>query len=183
MIPAESEEAEIPTLSVQRGSDGNFYWTLTTNGSTEFLRTRVSDGWAPHAVDSVQRVFLSVNDYRDSLVVMLKDSTKFVLPKQYTVSLTDVQGNPIGESISMQNNSEFFIRYTANGPDVGLSLLAQGGFSADKQNLEDGSPCIRIQAPVSFESGTGKVMAVFTFVTSTAPVTVIKTITIEQEEG
>lgn len=182
MIPAESEEAEIPTLSVQRGSDGNFYWTVTTNGSTEFLRTRVSDGWAPHAVDSVQRVFLSVNDYRDSLVVMLKDSTKFVLPKQYTVSLTDVQGNAIGESITMKNNSDFYIRYTANGPDVGLSLLAQGGFTADKQYLENGDPCIKVHSPGSFQSGTGKVMAVFTFATSTAPVTVIKTITIEEEE-
>lgn len=182
MIPAESEEAEIPQLSVQRGSDGNFYWTVTTNGSTEFLRTRVSDGWAPHAVDSVQRVFLSVNDYRDSLVVVLKDSTKFVLPKQYTVSLSDVQGNPIGETISMQPNSDFFIRYTANGPDVGLSLLGQGGFKADKQYLENGDPCIRVHAPSAFVSGAGKVMAVFTFATSTAPVTVIKTLTVLEEE-
>ena len=182
-ISAESEEAEIPQLSVTRDKDGQYYWTVTTKGKTEFLRTRVSGNWAPRAVDSVQRVFLAVNNYTDSLVVMLKDSTKFVLPKEYTVTLTDTAGRPIGDEITMSNNQEITLLYQANGTDIGLSLIPQGGFKANQGVLEDGkTPCIVIKSPGSFTEISGKVMAVFTFNTSTAPVTIIKTIYIKPED-
>ena len=180
-ISAESEEAEIPQLSVTRDKDGQYYWTVTTKDSTEFLRTPVGDGWEPHAVDSVQRVFLDVKNYQDSLVVLLKDSTKFVLPKQYTVTFADMAGNAIDDQIAMSASSEFTLCYTANGPDVGLSLIAQGGFTASHSKLKNGDPCIVIQSPAFFSEGSGKIMAVFTFATSSAPVTVIKTINIREK--
>ena len=124
-----------------------------------------------------------MNNYTDSLVVMLKDSTKFVLPKEYTVTLTDTAGRPIGDEITMSNNQEITLLYQANGTDIGLSLIPQGGFKANQGVLEDGkTPCIVIKSPGSFTEISGKVMAVFTFNTSTAPVTIIKTIYIKPED-
>lgn len=180
-ISAESEEAEVPQVSVTRDKDGNYYWTVTTKDSTEFLRTAVGSGWAPHAIDSVQRVFLDVKNYQDSLVLWLKDSTKFVLPKQYTVNLTDAAGKAVGDQITMPTNSDFTVCYQANGPDASVSLLAQGGFTAKHSRLENGDPCFIIHSPASWTEGSGKVMAVFTFANSSAPITVIKTINIGEE--
>ena len=180
-ISAESEEAEVPQVSVTRDKDGNYYWTVTTKDSTEFLRTAVGSGWAPHAIDSVQRVFLDVKNYQDSLVLWLKDSTKFVLPKQYTVNLTDAAGKAVGDQITMPTNSDFTVCYQANGPDASVSLLAQGGFTAKHSRLENGDPCFVIHSPASWTEGSGKVMAVFTFANSSAPITVIKTINIGEE--
>jgi len=178
-IPAESEQAEVPQLAITRDSDGQFYWSVTTKDSTEFLRTMVSGEWAPRAIDSVKSIFSAVNNYSDSLVVVLKDNTRFVLPKEYTVSFSDTAGNTIDGEISMQPSEAFTLLYQANGPDVEVSLLAQGGFYADLRTLDSGQSCIVIRSPGSFTSSSGKVMAVFTFHTSTTPVTVIKTINIK----
>ncbi|MBR1539481.1 MAG: hypothetical protein IJ636_08260, partial [Bacteroidales bacterium] len=177
-IPAESEQAEVPQLSVTRDSDGEYYWTITTAKGAEFLRTRVSGQWVPQAIDSVTRIFSAVRNYPDSLVVLLKDNTKFVLPKQYSVSFTDTLGVRIDGRLSMEPNAETTILYQANGPDVGLTLIPQGGFTADHRTRANGSPCIVLRSPGSFTEDSGKIMAVFTFATSTAPMTVIKTFTI-----
>lgn len=181
-IPAVSEQAEVPHVSVTRDSDGQFYWTVTTKDGTEFLRTRVSDEWVPRAVDSVTRVFSSVNNHADSLVILLKDNTKFVLPKQYSVSITDTLGVEIGNQLSMQTPGETTLLYKAYGPDAKLSLIAQGGITADHGTRENGDPCIIVRSSGALTANTGKVMAVFTFATSTAPVTVIKTINITPRE-
>lgn len=180
-IPAESEQAEVPQVSVTRDADGQYYWTVTTGGGSEFLRTLVDKEWQPRAVDSVTRVFSAVKNYTDSLVILLKDSTKFVLPKEYTVSFADTLGHAIGNTLTMQTSAETTLVYKANGPDVGLSLIPEAGFYADQRTLANGDPCIVIRSPGSFASGSAKVMAVFTFATSTSPVTVIKTLTIRRE--
>ena len=89
-ISASSESVQVPQVSVTRDRDGQFYWTVTTGGNVEFLRYQVDGNWEPRVVDSTARAFSSVKNYSDSLVVVLKDTTtRFVLPKQYAVTLTD----------------------------------------------------------------------------------------------
>ena len=180
-ISAESESVETPLVSVSRDEDGDFYWVVISQDSTEFLRTKVDDKWQPHAIDSVRSIFTSVKDYSDSLVVVLKDSTRFVLPKQYTVSFSDADGNPVGDHFAMKENSQAVIRYKVNGNNPSLTLLAQGGFTATTATLESGEPCIAVQSPYRITEGQGKIMAVFTFPGTVSPVTLVKTITVTKE--
>ena len=180
-ISASSEEVKVPRVSVTRDKDGQYYWTVTTGDSTEFLRFLVDSTWTPRAVDSVSRAFSSVKNYADSLVVVLKDTTtRFVLPKQYTVSITRENGTPVNGKLSMAKGSEVRLLYVANGPTPAVALVTQGGFTATTET-ESGLNYIRIKAPASIPGTNGKVMAFFTFTTKNAPVTVIKTITITQE--
>lgn len=180
-ISASSEAVQVPQVSVERDQDGQYYWTVTTGDSTEFLRVRVGDQWSPRAVDSVARVFSSVTDYADSLVIVLRDSTtRFVLPKQYTVSLTKEDGTPVDGPLMMRGGQQIRIRYVANGPSATLTLVAQGGFSATTETTAGGN-YIRIKAPASFPEKAGKILAVFSFSMEEMPVTVIKTILIEKE--
>ena len=176
-ISASSETVQVPQVSVTRDKDGQFYWTVTTGGSTEFLRFKVDASWTPRAVDSVSRAFSSVRNYTDSLVIVLKDSTtRFVLPKQYSVSLTDAGGASVEDGISMKAGQETVISYTAYGTGATLTLLAQGGFTATAE-----SGRIRIKAPDAIPAGGGKVMAFFSFSAKDVPVTIIKTIPIKKE--
>lgn len=181
MIPAASEEMPAPVVSITQGDDGEYYWTVTTGDKSEFLRYRVADAWEPHAVDSVTRAFHAVRNYSDSLVVVLKDTTvRFVLPKQYTVVLTTSAGAVVDDTLQMRerkDGDEAVLRYVAYGVDASLSVLAQGGFTAKSETTGAGTGTLRIKAPPKFASGSGKVMAVFTF-PGASPVTVVKTITI-----
>ena len=181
-IPATSEEVPAPVVSITRGDDGQFYWTVTTGDNTELLRFLVDDEWTPRAIDSMSRAFHAVRDYTDSLVVVLQDTTlRFSLPKQYTVKLTDKTGATVGETIKMKQKAggdEAVLNYTAYGVDATLTLLVQGsGFTATNTSSGTGTGTIRIKAPAKFDSGSGRVVAVFTFPGAT-PVTVVKTITI-----
>ena len=180
-ISAESESVETPLVSVKQDTDGNFYWVVITRDSTEYLRTEVDGKWQPYAVDSVRSIFSDVRDYTDSLVVVLKDSTRFVLPKQYTVRFTDAAGNPIGNSFAMKDNSQAVIRYTVYGSNPTLTLLTQGGITATTSTLESGEPCIAVKSPYHITDGQSKIMAVFTFPGDVSPVTLVKTITINKE--
>ena len=180
-IPATSEEVPVPIVSIAQGDDGQFYWTVTTGDSTEFLRFRVDDEWTPRAIDSMSRAFHAVRNYNDSLVVVLRDTTiRFSLPKQYTVKLTDKTGATVGETIQMRQKAggdEAVINYLAYGVNASLTLLVQGGFTVTDVPSGPGSGSIRIKAPAAFESRAGRVVAIFTFPGAT-PVTVVKTITI-----
>ena len=183
-IPATSDAVEVPQVSVTRDTDGQYYWTITLGGKNEFLRYPVDDAWEPHAIDSVKRAFLSVNNYNDSLVVMLKDSTRFVLPKQYSVSLTDAGGTAVGESITMRaipSRDEAVLTYTIYGTEASVSLMSQGGFSVKQEIIDKRTGRIRIKAPADFNSGEGKVVAVFTFPADT-PVSTFKSIVINKNE-
>ncbi|MBR5101307.1 MAG: hypothetical protein IKX34_08440 [Bacteroidales bacterium] len=180
-ISASSETVTVPRVSIARDKDGQFYWTVTTGDNTEFLRFLVDSTWTPRAIDSVSRAFSSVKNYRDSLVIVLKDSSaRFVLPKQYTVSITQENGTPVGETLAMKNSGEVLLRYVANGPTPTVALVTQGGFTATTET-QSGVNYIRIKAPESFPAAYSKIMAFFTFTTNNAPVTVIKTINITQE--
>lgn len=179
-IPAVSDTVPVPLVSVTRDKDGQYYWTVTTGGKTEFLRFPVDSTWTPHAVDSVARVFSSVKNYSDSLVIVLKDkTTRFNLPKQYTVTLTDENGNAFTGTLTMKEKQEALLFYVANGPSAKLTLLAQGGFTAVEET-QDGETCIRITAPSSFTTEAGKVMAIFSFEAKSGPVTLIKNINIKK---
>lgn len=176
MIPAASDAVETPLVSVEVGDDGNFYWAVTTGGKTELLRFAVDSTWNPRAVDSVKGPFRTVRDYNDSLVLVLKAGQRYVLPKQYSVWLTDEAGAAVEGTIKMKELStgdKVTVKYTAHGPSCTLSLLPQGGFTAKAV-----SGGFTITAPPKFNDGEGKVVAVFSFNTGTAPVSVIKTIEI-----
>jgi len=181
-ISAESESVETPLVSVTLDSLGHYYWTVITKDSTELLRTKVGDTWVPEAVDSVASIFSAVTDYPDSLVVVLKDNTRFVLPKVYTVSLTAPDGSAVTDQLTMKEREVVVLRYTASGSNPSLSLVTQGGFIATEGTLDTGETYISVKAPASFASGTGKVMAFFTFPSTPSPITVIKTITINKED-
>ena len=181
-ISAESESVETPLVSVTLDSLGHYYWTVITKDSTELLRTKVGDEWVPEAVDSVTSIFNSVTDYADSLVVVLKDNTRFNLPKVYTVSITAPDGSAVTDHLAMKEDSQVVLRYTANGPSPALSLVTQGGFTATDGTLSSGEKFITLKAPRTFSDGTGKLMAFFTFQNSTSPITVVKTITITKED-
>ena len=179
-ISAESGSVEVPLVSVTRDSDGQYYWVIITQDTTEFLRTKIDGDWQPRAIDSVQRIFLSVDNYPDSLVVVLKDNSRFVLPKQYSVFLTDTVGKAIGDHLTMQESSETIIRYVANGNNASLALLTQGGISAKEAKLDNGDPCIVVKTPRSFTGKGTKIVAVFTF-PDYSPITIVKTITVTKE--
>jgi hypothetical protein len=174
-ISAESESVETPRVDVKQDTDGQYYWVVVTQDTTEFLRTKVSGIWEPRAVDSVARVFDSVSDYKDSLVLVVRNTAaRFVLPKQYTVSLP--------EQLAMKPGTSTAVRFVANGSNPSLSLMAQGGFSATDSTAVSGATFIKIKAPSTITNGTGKVMAIFTFPAETSPITVVKTITISKED-
>ncbi len=178
-VPADSDPVEVPLVGIARDTvDSQFYWTVTAGDSTRFLRSLVDSVWTPKAVDSVSRVFLSVRDYPDSLVVVRKDSTKFVLPKQYSVSIFDSNGAAVADRLDMAPGQRATLRYRASGTGVSLTLLTQGGFSATRQT----DSTFVIQAPGSFTSGQGRVVAVFSFQNGASPVTVVKTINIYKKE-
>ena len=183
-VPATSDSVEIPLVSITRDSDGEYYWTITLGGKTEFLRFRVDGQWTPHAIDSVARVFSSVTNYADSLVVVLKEGgSKFVLPKHYTVDITDSAGNRIDGTLAMPEvpgGAETLLSYTAYGAKPTLSLMAQGGVTAWIDD-SGGSPGIRVKAPSLFGTQPGKVMAIFTF-PGDSPVSVVKTITVKKQD-
>lgn len=180
-ISASSETVQVPQVSVTQDKDGQFYWTVTTGGSTEFLRYQVDDTWTPRAVDSVARAFSAVRNYTDSLVIVLKDSTtRFVLPKQYSVSLTNAAGKTVDGSLSMKGGQETLLYYTAYGTGATLTLMAQGGFTATAET-SSGKNGIRIKAPAAIPDEGGKVMAIFSFSAENVPVTIIKTINIKKE--
>lgn len=177
-ISASSDAVQVPQVSVTRDTDGHLYWTVTTGTNTEFLRYEIEGAWEPRAVDSVERAFSAVTNYADSLVVVLKDGkTRFVLPKQYTASITRANGSPVGETLPMKNGEEIILNYAAYGPDAALTLIAQGGFTATV--LSGGR--IRIKAPDAIPGNGGKVMAFFSFSAKNAPVTLIRTIHITKE--
>ena len=176
MIPAASDEVEVPLVSVEAGDDGYFYWAMTLGGTTQLLRQKVGSDWRPRAIDSVKSAFSDVRDYSDSLVVVLKGGQRYVLPKQYSIWMTDAKGKPIGDSIVMKEvagGDKAEIRYTVNGPAYTLSLIVQGSFAVTRT---DGG--FTITAPQQFASGEGKVAAVFSFESGLNPVTVVKTITV-----
>lgn len=181
-MSASSEEVSVPQVSVVRDTDGQYYWAVTTGDNTEFLRFKVDEAWTPRAIDSVSRAFSSVKNYQDSLVIVLRDSTtRFNLPKQYTVSLSTEQGTPVDGSLSMKKGTSVRLMYVANGPTPSVALATQGGYTATTET-QSGLNYIRIKAPSSFTAPSGKIMAFFTFTTKNAPVTVIKTIHITQED-
>ena len=179
-LSAENEQVDVPKLSILRADDGQYYWALTSsNGQVEYLRYNVGGEWKPVAIDSVARTFSAINNYTDSLVVVMKDKkTRFVLPKQYTVVISDAGGIPIDQSVSVAPGSETVLSYVAYGNGATLSLIAQGGITAKAVTLEDGGNGILVKAPANFKSGTGKIMAIFSFPSDKTPVTVIKTITV-----
>ena len=180
-ISAESESVETPLVSVQQDTDGNFYWVVITRDSTEFLRTKVDEKWQPYAVDSVKSIFSSVKDYTDSLVIVLKNNTRFVLPKQYSVYFTDVNGKAIGDTFAMKENSQAVIRYQANGSNPSLSLLTQGGFSATATTDTTGKPYILVKSPKTINADQGKIVAVFTFPGDVSPVTIVKSLAVTKQ--
>ena len=180
-ISAESESVETPLVSIQQDTDGNFYWVVISQDSTEFLRTKVDERWQPTAVDSVRSIFTSVQDYTDSLVVVLKNNTRFVLPKQYSVYFSDTLGNPVVNTFSMKENSQAEIRYRVHGSNPSLSLLTQGGFTATASVGEGGEPCIIVKSPYHINAGQGKIVAVFTFPGEVSPVTIVKSIAITKQ--
>lgn len=176
-ISASSEPVTVPQLSVTQDKDGQYYWTVSTGGDTEFLRFLVNGNWTPKAVDSVARAFSAVRDYPDSLVVVLKDSTtRFVLPKQHTVSLSFADGRPVDGTLQMRNGQEIRLSYVTYG-HASLTLLTQGGFTATDEGGK-----IRIKAPAAIPDSGGKVMAFFSFSPDHTPVTLIKTIQIKKED-
>ena len=184
-VLASTDSIEAPQVDIMLDDDGNYYWTVTWNGQTDILRQKIGTTYTPFAIDSVKRIFTEVTEYTDSLVVVLRDGqTRFVLPKQYSVSITDEQGAAVGDTLIMREipaGDERLLRYVANGSGASLALLTQGGFSADDIS-ESGLSFIRIKAPATFPSGPGKVMAVFTFGSEPAPITVVRTFTILKEE-
>ena len=181
-ISAESESVDTPLVSVTLDSLGHYYWTVITKDSTELLRTKVGDAWVPEAVDSVNSIFSSVTDYTDSLVVVLKDSTtRFVLPMQYTVTLTRENGTDFGGNLTLKKGEETRLLYVANGPNPSLALIPQGGYTATTET-KSGLNYIRIKAPDAFTAPSGKVIAIFSFTVKNTTVTVMKTITIKQED-
>ena len=181
-ISAASEEVSVPQVSVTRDEDGHYYWTVTNGDDTEFLRFKVDSTWTPYAVDSVSRAFSSVKQYQDSLVIVLKDSTtRFVLPLQYTVSLTRENGKAFNGTVTLKKGASVRLRYEAHGPDPSLALIAQGGCTATEET-QSGTHYIRIKAPKTLTAPTGKVIAIFSFSTKNSPVTVMKTITINMED-
>ena len=184
-VLAATETIEPPQVDVLLDDDGNYYWTVTWNGQTDILRQRIGTSYTPFAVDSVKRIFTEVTEYTDSLVVVLRDGqTRFVLPKQYSVSITDETGAAVRDTLVMRETpegEERLLRYVANGSDAYLTLLTQGGFNATNV-FEGDHSFIRIKAPATFTSGSGKVIAVFTFGSEPAPVTVVRTFTIVKEE-
>ena len=113
-------------------------------------------------------------------MLVLKDGTRFVLPKQYSIVLTDTQGKTIGDKIAMEANSETVIRYIASGNNPSLALLTQGDISAAPSKLENGDPCFVVKTPYGFSGEQTKLMAVFTF-PDASPVTVVKTITVTKK--
>lgn len=182
-IPATSDSVEVPQVSIARDTDGEYYWTVTIGGKTEFLRFKVSNEWTPHAIDSVDRVFSSVKNYTDSLVVVLKDGgTKFVLPKQYTVDITDPSGNRVDGTLAMPEvggGAEMLLRYNAYGANATVSFITQGGVTATRDDSGGGTG-FRVKAPSSIYDNC-KVVAIFTFA-GDSPVSVIKTIRIVAKE-
>lgn len=180
-VPAETGSVETPLVSVTRDTDGQYYWVVITRDSTEFLRSKIDGDWQPRAIDSVQRIFLSVNNYTDSLVLVLKDSTRFVLPKQYSITFSDADGKPISGNISMKSKTEAVVRYKASGNNPTLSLITQGGISASPSKLENGDPCFVVKTGYDFSGKEAKVVAVFTFPEAVSPVTIVKTFTVSKE--
>ena len=180
-VPAETGSVETPLVSVTRDTDGQYYWVVITRDSTEFLRSKIDGDWQPRAIDSVQRIFLSVNNYTDSLVLVLKDSTRFVLPKQYSITFSDADGKPISGNISMKSKTEAVVRYKASGNNPTLSLITQGGISASPSKLENGDPCFVVKTGYDFSGKNAKIVAVFTFPEAVSPVTIVKTFTVSKE--
>lgn len=180
-ISASSDAVDVPLVSVTHDKDGQYYWTVTSQGKTELLRFPVDSTWTPHVIDTVSSAFSSVKTYADSLVVVLKDGkTRFNLPMQYTVTLTDADGNPFSGTVTLAAGKETTLEYVANGPSASLSLLTQGGVTATDETL-NGRNYIRITAPASYGNATAKVIACFSFETKTNTVTVIKTITVKKK--
>lgn len=184
-VPAYFETIEPPRVDVMLDSDGNYYWTVTWNGQTDILRYRIGTGYTPFAVDSVKRIFSEVTDYTDSLVVVLRQGgTRFVLPKQYTVTITDEQGATVADTLVMRETpegDERLLRFIANGSGASLTLITQGGFTATEVS-QGGNSYIRIKAPGQFVSGVGKIIAIFTFASESSPITVVRTFTINSED-
>ena len=184
-VPASRDAIEAPVVDVMLDSDGHYYWTVTWNGQTDILRYKIGLDYSPFAIDSVQRIFSEVTEYTDSLVVVLREGqTRFVLPKQYTVSIYDEDGLAAGDTLVMREipgGDERILRYVANGSGVSLSLLSQGGFRA-VETSEGGLNYIRIKAPATFTSGSGKIMAVFTFGSEPAPITVVRNFIVIKED-
>ena len=180
-ISASSEKVLVPHVSVTRDKDGQYYWTVTAGDSTEFLRFMVDSTWTPRAIDSVSRSFSFVKSYSDSLVIVLKDSTtRFVLPMQYTVTLTQESGAAFGGDLTLKKGAQARIRYVANGPSPSVALIPQGGYTATTET-QSGVNYIRIKAPDAFTAPSGKVIAIFSFPVKNTTVTVMKTINITQE--
>ena len=179
-VPAISDIVEVPLVSVTRDTDGQYYWTVTVGGKSEYLRYPVGDGWAPHPIDSVKRAFQDVRNYGDSLVVQVDEATRFVLPKQFSVKLTDASGGTVDNAIKMREvagGDEAVLPYTIYGTKASVSILAQGGFSVTQEAIDDRTGLLRIKAPEKFVNGQGKFIAVFTF-PADSPVSAVKTITI-----
>jgi len=179
-VPAESGSVETPLVSVTRDTDGQYYWVVITRDSTEFLRSKIDGDWQPRAIDSVQRIFLSVKNYTDSLVLVLKDSTRFVLPKQYSITFSDADGKPITGNIAMKGKTETVVRYKASGNNPTLSLITQGGINASPSKLENGDPCFVVKTGYDFSGENAKVVAVFTFPEAASPVTIVKSFTVSK---
>ena len=184
-VPAARDAIEAPVVDIMLDSDGNYYWTVTWNGQTDILRYKIGLDYTPFAIDSVKRIFSEVTEFTDSLVVVLREGqTRFVLPKQYTVSILDENGATVGDTLIMReipDGDELRLRYVANGSGVSLALLTQGGFRAWETSVF-AMNYIQIKAPSSFVSGSGKIVAVFTFGSEPAPITVVRNFTVIKED-
>lgn len=185
-IPASSDPAEAPLVGVTRGDDGEWYWTVTYKGSTELLRFPVEGGYAPHAQDTaVNCAFSAVVNTQYSLEVTLKDGTHLSLPKQYTVSFAYEDGTAFaGDTLTMKmvsGGDRKRLRYQTFGPDPKLSTLCEGGFDAYAVTA-DGQTYIEFHAPALFQTGVGKVVVIFTFGSTAAPVSVMRTFYFKRED-
>lgn len=185
-ILASSEPAEAPVVGVTRGDDGEWYWTVTYKGTTELLRFPVEGGYAPHALDSAQNcAFSAVVNNTFSLDVTLKDGTKLSLPKQYSVSFFYEEGSRFdGDTLTMKmvsGGDRKRLRYQAFGPNPTFTTVGEGGFDAYGVSIDDVN-YIEFHAPALFQNGVGKVMVIFTFGSTSAPTSVVRSFYFKREE-
>ncbi len=173
------EDGHTPVIGIKLHTDGKYYWTvdgkwvydgsgtgnrISAEGSVPELK--IDDGWWYVSYDGRKTwtklskatgedgdsFFASVTDNGGSVAVVLKDGTRFDLPKtaaELGIRFSDYGGIGIGEGESVT------VGYTVlNGTEnTVVKTFAQNGWTAKVQRISASEGNIVATAPVPFENG------------------------------
>jgi hypothetical protein len=154
-VAATAETVEIPTVVPLLDTTENvYYWNSVFAGDTTFVKDTHGNKVIASSAIGEFAAFKSVENNSEYLKLTLANGTVYMIPKAYTLSLSE-------ETISLAPGAQKTVNYRVFGADetAQYTLLTQGDLTASRTATvgDVGAGTITIEAKNTF-TGNGKVL-------------------------